>query len=272
MGDLAAALRSCDAAIEAARRSGDHQRLGTNLVQKSRIQAHFGMWDDAIASASAALEVAPYDLRANAVLLMVSAQTGQYSEMEKQRQLVLGPKEREWIGLRRTVLWAAVHSGRKEGLDFWTSLELDQQVEIHRNKMVTLNEHFTQCLTAALTGDAERSAELLPGLLEFPPFYSYFGFWPDTLALAGLLSKVCGKLDDAVGYFGESLSNSQETQQPPAIAMSSEVLAEVLLERDAHGDRDKATELQDKAIAIATELGMQPLLERVLGQREILKA
>ena len=30
-------------------------------------------------------------------------------------------------------------------------------------------------------------------------------------------------------------------------------------------------ELQDEAIAIATELGMKPLLERVLAQREILK-
>ena len=46
----------------------------------------------------------------------------------------------------------------------------------------------------------------------------------------------------------------------------------MLLERNAPGDREKATELQDEAIAIATELGMKPLLERVLAQRDILKA
>jgi hypothetical protein len=34
---------------------------------------------------------------------------------------------------------------------------------------------------------------------------------------------------------------------------------------------DQVGELQDEAIAIATELGMKPLLERVLAQREILK-
>ena len=34
---------------------------------------------------------------------------------------------------------------------------------------------------------------------------------------------------------------------------------------------DQVAELQDEAIAIATELGMKPLLERVLAQREILK-
>jgi hypothetical protein len=46
----------------------------------------------------------------------------------------------------------------------------------------------------------------------------------------------------------------------------------MLLDRDGTGDRDKATELQDEAIAIAQELGMNPLLGRVLAQREILKA
>ena len=37
-------------------------------------------------------------------------------------------------------------------------------------------------------------------------------------------------------------------------------------------DREKATELQDEAIAIATDLGMKPLTERILARREILKA
>ncbi len=44
------------------------------------------------------------------------------------------------------------------------------------------------------------------------------------------------------------------------------------LDRDEPGDREKAIELQDEAIAIAQELGMKPLLERVLAKREILKA
>ncbi len=54
----------------------------------------------------------------------------------------------------------------------------------------------------------------------------------------------------------------------------------MLPEGDGPGDpstgsgqrREKATELQDEAIAIAQELGMKPLLERVLAQREILEA
>ena len=49
-------------------------------------------------------------------------------------------------------------------------------------------------------------------------------------------------------------------------------LAAISLKRIAPGDREKAVELQDEAIAIATEPGMKPLVERVLGKREILKA
>jgi len=48
--------------------------------------------------------------------------------------------------------------------------------------------------------------------------------------------------------------------------------AELLLERDGPGDREKATELQDNAISIAQGLGMSLLLGKVLAQREILKA
>ena len=58
----------------------------------------------------------------------------------------------------------------------------------------------------------------------------------------------------------------------PELAWTCCDYSEMLLERNAPGDREKATELQNEAIAIAQELGMQPLLERVLAQREILKA
>ena len=42
--------------------------------------------------------------------------------------------------------------------------------------------------------------------------------------------------------------------------------------RGQEEDRSLAEEREDEAVAIAQELGMKPLLERVLAQREILKA
>ena len=46
----------------------------------------------------------------------------------------------------------------------------------------------------------------------------------------------------------------------------------MLLERNSEGDRERAVSLLDESLAISTELGMRPLMERVLSRREILKA
>ena len=48
--------------------------------------------------------------------------------------------------------------------------------------------------------------------------------------------------------------------------------ADMLLERDGEGDKAKATSLLDESLRISTDLGMRPLMERVLSRREILKA
>ena len=44
----------------------------------------------------------------------------------------------------------------------------------------------------------------------------------------------------------------------------------MLQERNNEGDRAKATSLLDESLAISSELGMRPLMERVLSRREIL--
>ena len=48
--------------------------------------------------------------------------------------------------------------------------------------------------------------------------------------------------------------------------------ADTLLQRSESGDREKATSLLDESLAISSELGMRPLMERVLSRRDILKA
>ncbi len=48
--------------------------------------------------------------------------------------------------------------------------------------------------------------------------------------------------------------------------------AGTLLQRNGSGYREKAMSLLDESLAISSELGMRPLMERVLSRREILKA
>ena len=46
----------------------------------------------------------------------------------------------------------------------------------------------------------------------------------------------------------------------------------LLLVRDSHGDHPRAMALLDESLEISRDLGMVPLMERVLSRREILKA
>ncbi len=48
--------------------------------------------------------------------------------------------------------------------------------------------------------------------------------------------------------------------------------ADTLLQRNEPGDREKAMSLLDESLAISTELGMRPLMERVISRQGILKA
>ncbi|MFQ6028660.1 MAG: hypothetical protein ACE5Q6_14330 [Dehalococcoidia bacterium] len=47
--------------------------------------------------------------------------------------------------------------------------------------------------------------------------------------------------------------------------------ADTLLQRNKPGDRERAMSLLDEALALSTDLGMRPLMERVLSRRDIQK-
>ena len=46
----------------------------------------------------------------------------------------------------------------------------------------------------------------------------------------------------------------------------------IFLQRNDPGDREKAMSLLDESLSISNELGMRPLMERVLSRREVLRA
>ncbi len=88
----------------------------------------------------------------------------------------------------------------------------------------------------------------------------------------GLGYATVGDAVAAEASFIEALDWCRANGSIPENAWTCSDYAEFLMERDGPGDREKAVELQDEAIKIAQEIGMKPLLERVLSQREMLKA
>jgi tetratricopeptide (TPR) repeat protein len=88
----------------------------------------------------------------------------------------------------------------------------------------------------------------------------------------GLLSHTMGNLDQAAVHFEDSLSFCRKAGYRPELAWTCCDYADTLLQRGEPGDREKAMSLLDESLAISNELGMRPLLGRVLSRREILKA
>ena len=88
----------------------------------------------------------------------------------------------------------------------------------------------------------------------------------------GLLSHTMGNLDQATAHFEDSLSFCRKAGYRPELAWSCCDYADCLLQRNSEGDRAKGMALLDESLAISSELGMRPLMERVLSRREILGA
>ena len=93
-----------------------------------------------------------------------------------------------------------------------------------------------------------------------------------TDRLLALLAQTMGNLDRAVEHFEDALAFCRKAGYRPELGWTCCDYADTLLQRDDEGDREKAMSLLDESLAISSELGMRPLMERVLSRRDILKA
>ena len=73
-------------------------------------------------------------------------------------------------------------------------------------------------------------------------------------------------------HFEDALAFCRKAGYRPELAWTCCDYADALLQRNNPGDREKAMSLLDESLAISSELGMRPLMERVLYRLDILKA
>lgn len=84
----------------------------------------------------------------------------------------------------------------------------------------------------------------------------------------GLLARTMGRMDDAVAHFEESLAFCRKAGAQPELAWTSYDCADALLRRNEPADHSRAMSLIDQALSISTELGMRPLVEKVIALKE----
>ncbi|MCI0830576.1 MAG: AAA family ATPase [Chloroflexi bacterium] len=89
--------------------------------------------------------------------------------------------------------------------------------------------------------------------------------------LLGLLSQTMENPDQAATHFEEALAFCGKAGYRPELAWTCCDYADTLLERNDLGDYAKAVLLLDESLIISTELGMRPLMERVLSRQKTLE-
>ena len=124
---------------------------------------------------------------------------------------------------------------------------------------------------AALKGDPVSSEEYYVDL-ESGKGEMWDGVYGAGDRILGLLARTIGRLDQAVDHFEDSMAFCRKAGYQPELAWTSCDYADALLQRNEPGDRKKALALLDESLAISSDLGMRPLMERVLSRRDILIA
>ena len=149
-----------------------------------------------------------------------------------------------------------------------SQMVLDSPNATPNNKM---NARVGQSFMAIHNGDSQTAR----GHYEvISPFKGTLVSWAGVSAdqLLGLLAHTMGDLDASQPHFEDALAFCRKAGYRPGLAWSLCDYADMLLERNDGGDHDKAMSLLDESLQKSTELGMRPLMERVLSRREILKA
>src|SRR3990170_2444716 len=117
--------------------------------------------------------------------------------------------------------------------------------------------------------DARRAAILYDLLLPYAGHTIILGVAVACLGSAshslGVLAATMERWEDAEKHFEDALKMNARMGARPFVAHTQHQYANMLLRRDAPGDREKALELVTEALDAAQEMGMKALVEKALA-------
>ena len=130
--------------------------------------------------------------------------------------------------------------------------------------------NLSLAIVAVERDDKDSAERIYRSLL---PVHQYYACPLCSDRVLGLLSQTMENSGQAQIHFEDALVFCRNAGYRPELAWTCCDYADALRERGGNdGDRAKAVALLDESLSISSELGMRPLMERVLSRREILKA
>ena len=124
-----------------------------------------------------------------------------------------------------------------------------------------------EAIIAVVLGDEELAAQADEKLREVPQLVS---FMHTTSRVKGLVARMIGNEEKARHHFQDAIDFCESRGMKPELAWSYSDMSELVDEID--DDAEASQQLVENALAIANDIGMKPLINRILARREILKA
>jgi hypothetical protein len=277
MGDLSAARPHAEAALERAEKLHDRYRTATVLLDLENLAHHSGDWAAAREFSDRGLELSSVDIRFLYHRAVLEHQTGNKSIGEGYVARLIeavdlaapGPTH-DKAGLATTIPTVAYITGDLNGIEV-AEQSAESLLASSASPRLAHLALAGKGLIAVLRSEGGLAREHYSALESMRGLFLQSGFVCFD-RLLGLLARTMDQPDLAAGHFKDATDFCRKAGLRPELAWTCCDYADMLRERDGPGDRAKAATLLDESLAISTELGMRPLMERVLSRRDILKA
>jgi len=260
LGDLEEARKLAEAALAPAERLRHRSTLDIALDTNATVSLMAGDFKAARELNDRVLAVSPQDTPALRTRLLLDCQSGELSAEAYQDRVARIPLFQAFTGyiLGTAYAFEEAEETARAALSNQSTEPLTRV--IHRAALG---------LMAVYNADPDAAREQYAGLRGIRGTF-YLGTIADD-RLLGLLCHTMRDLGQAVAHFEDALSFCRKGFRPE-LAWTCCEYADTLLQRNEPGDREKAVALLDESLAISSDLGMRPLMERVLARREILTA
>jgi tetratricopeptide (TPR) repeat protein len=282
-GDSEEARRHAAAYLAVAERLRDRTWLSTALFSNARVSLLEGDWKAARDFSDRGLVVSPMDVRLLSSRVLVDYEVGDFGQgeahldrfLEAIRLTSTGPTT-EYAYTAFLVPLVARITGVLDRLGVAEAAAGTILSSPTATPIVATAARAGLALLAVQRGDAAAAGEQYAALESGRGTLIHVFIAADRLL--GLLAQTMGNLDKAAEHFEDALAFCRRAGYRPELAWSCCDYADCLLvgagvkPAPTPGNRAKAMALLDEALRISSELGMRPLMERVLSRRGILQA
>ena len=278
LGDLAGLGRQAPAMLDQAERLRD--RFWLNLALRlNEDLAHFtGDWQTAREFSDRGLAVSPREARSLFTRAVIEYQVGDFTQGETYLQQLVDVMYQTPLGPTSEHAHTAMAiplAARISAIDnFFDAAEFAAGTVLSsplRTGFMDTSARVGLVLLGVYRNDVAPFEDHYPNLKQHGGRLAPFAIIALDRAL-GLFSLTAGNLDQAAEHMEDAQAFCRKAGCRPELAWTLCDYAETLLQRNEPGDREKAASLLEESLAISTELGMRPLMERVISCQDGLQA